>query len=85
MRNILAVFNNRNQTMQFASYLKRLNVRCKTISTPRELSLSCGLSVLFAENGLAQANLILRSYAIYSFVGFYVVSDGVFKNYQRLY
>ena len=84
MRNIIAVFNNRNQTMQFASYLRRLNVRCKTISTPRELSVSCGLSVVFYENNLIQAKFLLSNYKMESFAGFYVENDSVIKKYQRI-
>lgn len=84
MRNIIAVFNNRNQTMQFASYLRRLNVRCKTISTPRELSVSCGLSVVFYENNLIQAKFLLGNYKMESFVGFYIENDSVIKKYQRI-
>ena len=85
MRNVIAVFNNRNQTMQFASYLKKLNVNCKTISTPRELSVSCGLSVMFFDSGIAQANFILSRYNLNSFVGFFIANNDAYKNYQRLY
>ena len=84
MRNIVAVFNNRNQAMQFASYLKGLNVRNKTISTPRELSVSCGLSVIFLESGLPQAKFIISRNQMSTFQGFYFELNGYMKKYQRV-
>jgi len=58
--NIIAVFNGRNKAMQFASYLKRLGIPNKTISTPRELSLSCGVSVIFVSSYINRVREILR-------------------------
>lgn len=85
METILAVFGNRSHTMQFASYLKRMGVRCKTISTPRELSVSCGISAVFPVQNLAQAKFIINKYNFSSFNKFYVMmSNGVFKKYQAL-
>lgn len=85
METILAVFGNRSHTMQFASYLKRMGVRCKTISTPRELSVSCGISAIFPAQNLNQAKFIIDKYKFSSFVKFYlVISNGVFKKYQPL-
>lgn len=85
MENIIAVFNNRSHTMQFASYLKRIGVRCKTINTPRELSISCGISAIFPYANLKQAKFILDRYRFSSFVKFYLIyTNGVFKKYQPL-
>lgn len=57
---IIAVFVNRNEAMQFASVLKRIGVRSKTVSTPRELSVSCGISIIFDRKHLNQAKLLLQ-------------------------
>ena len=85
MENIIAVFNNRNQAMQFASYLKRMGVGCKTTSTPRELSVSCGLSVVFAYSNLVQANYVLKNSRFTAFGGFFrIVNNNVFKKYLPL-
>lgn len=85
MENIIAVFNNRNQAMQFASFLKRMGVGCKTISTPRELSVSCGLSVVFAYSNMVQANYVLKSSRFTAFGGFFkIVNNNVFKKYLPL-
>lgn len=86
MDTIIAVFGNRNQSMQFASYLKRMGVRCKTISTPRELSVSCGISVIFPSQNLTQAKFVLNRYKFSTFVRLYgMISNGVFKKYQPLW
>lgn len=86
MENIIAVFGNRSHTMQFASYLKRMGVRCKTMSTPRELSVSCGISCIFPAQNLTQAKFILNRYKFSSFNKFYVINtNGVFKKYQPLF
>lgn len=84
MRNILAVFTNRNHTMQFSSYLKRLGVRNKTINTPRELTVSCGISILFLEKDFSQARFILSKGNFGSFKGFYIVTGEVFRKYQPI-
>ena len=75
MDNVIAVFNNRNQSMQFATYLKRLGVNCKTVSTPRELSVSCGLSVVFLLKNINKAKYVLKSFNFAGFIGFYKVND----------
>ena len=85
MRKVIAVFNNRNQTMQFASFLKRMGVNSRTISTPRELSVSCGLSVEFEVKNLDKANYVLRGYKFSGFKGFYKINENGFtKKYERI-
>ncbi len=85
METVIAVFNNRNHTIQFASYLKRIGIKCKTINTPRELSVACGISVIFPFINLKQAKLILDRFKFSSFNKFYLIqSNDVFKKYQPL-
>lgn len=85
MRNIIAVFGNRNHTMQFASYLKRLGIRCKTINTPRELTVSCGISIVFLERDLQRVRGLIYQLKLSSYVGMYLVlSDNVFTKYKKI-
>lgn len=85
MENIIAVFNNRNQTMQFATNLKRMGARCKTINTPRELSVSCGISVIFPKTFINQAKFILNRYRFSSFVRLYLIRENdILKKYQPI-
>ncbi len=82
MENLIAVFNNRSQTMQFASYLKRIGVKCKTVDTPRELSMACGLSVMFCLKDLSLAQMLLCRNNFTAFVNIYR-TDG--KKYFAIY
>lgn len=85
MRNIIAVFGNRNHTMQFASYLKRLGIRCKTINTPRELTVSCGISIVFLERDLQRVRWLIYQLKLSSYLGMYLVlSDNVFTKYKKI-
>ncbi len=85
MRNIIAVFGNRNHTMQFASYLKRLGIRCKTINTPRELTVSCGISIVFLERDLQRVRGLIYQLKLSSYVGMYLIlSDNVFTKYKKI-
>lgn len=85
MRNIIAVFGNRNHTMQFASYLKRLGIRCKTINTPRELTVSCGISIVFLERDLQRVRGLIYQLKLSSYLGMYLVlSDNVFTKYKKI-
>ena len=85
MDKIIAVFSNRNQSMQFASYLKRMNIGCKTVNTPRELSVSCGISVVFSINALKQAEYIIQKNRFQPFVKLFIIkSNGIFKKYETI-
>ena len=81
MRNILAVFNNRNQAMQLSTNLKRMGIRCKTINTPRELSEDCSLSVLFLERDLPQIRYVVSKNVFSAFKGLYIVTGDLFRKY----
>ena len=68
---VLAVFQNRTQALNFSRNLSRYNVQTKIINTPRELSTSCGLTVVFLYENFAKAVHCYRSGKYFSFVGFY--------------
>lgn len=85
MNNILAVFKSRNHTMQFSAYLRKLGVNYRTINTPREVSVSCGISIIFPKSAIYQARMIVDKFQFSSFDGFYeVIENGVFRNYRRI-
>lgn len=85
MDNIIVVFGNRNHTMQFASYLKRMGVNCKTISTPRELSTSCGISVVFSAQYIKQARFLVDRLGFSTYAKFYLIrNNDIFKKYQPI-
>ena len=85
MENVIIVFNNRNYTMQLATYLKRMGVMCKTIDTPRELTVSCGISIVIAKNNLIRVRQALKNSSIQEMPKFYIALDsGVFKKYMPI-
>ena len=81
MEKIIAVFNNRNQALHFASILKRIGVRTKTINTPRDLSVACGISVVFERKFIGQARNVLEKLGLYASVRMYIVSGDLFVKY----
>lgn len=83
MNNIIAVFNNRSWAMHYASSLKKLGVPSKIINTPRELSTSCGISVVFGSRFLGQGKKIIDAYGLRD-VKLYVASGDLFQKYSRI-
>lgn len=81
MQNIIAVFSSRNYAMQFATILRKLGINNKIKDTPRELSSSCGISVIFESQYLGRAKNIIGSYKLMSHVKLYIISGDLFKKY----
>lgn len=84
MQNIIAVFNNRNQAMQFATALKRIGIRNKTIDTPRDLSLSCGISIVYDGNYLGRAKVILERLGLLGGTKMYIITGDLFRKYHLI-
>lgn len=84
MGNIIAVFGNRNHALQYASYLKRNGIRNKVVDTPRELSVSCGISIIFSQENMGRAKLILARTNMIPYVRLYLISGDLFKKYMPI-
>lgn len=69
---VLAVFQNRTQALAFSRGLNTYGVKTKIVNTPREITSSCGLSVVFGYNNLNKAKHLLGMSQNYSFAGFFV-------------
>lgn len=72
---VLAAFNNRTQALQFSNQLRAMGVSVKIINTPREISTSCGLSIMFKFLDIAKARAIVNGARYASFKGFYLKKD----------
>lgn len=70
-KEVIFVFRARSQTMKLYEVLSRNNVRSSVISTPRSLSLGCGLSVKINANDFSVATRIVRSLSLNTFSGAY--------------
>ena len=84
MGNIIAVFGNRNHALQYASNLKRNGIKNKAVDTPRELSVSCGISIIFAQENMGRAKLILARTNMIPYVRLYLISGDLFKKYMLI-
>ena len=78
----IAAFRSRQQVMRFDSALRRAGLRSEIISTPRDVSLGCGLSVQF---DLRDADKVLEAYRQSrpgNLIGFYRVDRGIGQRAQ---
>lgn len=79
----LAVFVNRLECQMFSKKLNLIRVPNTIISTPRDLGLSCGLSVKFNLKYVTTAKKILNSINYSSFKNFYKIVP--LSNYKQTY
>ena len=71
--NGIAAFRSRQQVMRFDSALRRAGIHSEIVSTPRDVSVGCGLSVAF---DLRDANAVIDTYRRSrpgNLIGFYEV------------
>ena len=71
----IAAFRSRTQVLRMEDALKRAGLNAGVISTPREVSIGCGLSVRF---DLAQTQQVMNIYRRLNpgaLIGFYRVDD----------
>ncbi len=69
----IGAFRSRQQVMRFDSALRRAGVRTELVSTPKDVSIGCGLSVRF---DLQDLNRVLHTYQQFrpgNLIGFYQV------------
>ena len=74
----IASFRSRQQVLKFEAALRRAGIRTEVITTPRDVSVGCGLSIRFE---LADANAVMNVYRQLrpsNLIGFYTVerADG---------
>lgn len=72
---VLATFHNRTHALQFSNQLKAMGVGVRVINTPREISTSCGLSIMFDYKQLSRARVVINSNRFVSFKGFYLKKE----------
>lgn len=72
----IAAFRSRQQVLRFESALKRAGVRVGVVTTPRDVSAGCGLSVRFdMQNAQDVKNVYMQSRPS-NLIGFYKVERG---------
>ena len=70
----IAAFSSRQQVMRLDGALRRAGIRSDIISTPRDVSLGCGLSVRFEISDAARVVNVYRQSPSGNLIGFYRVS-----------
>lgn len=71
--NGIAAFRSRQQVMRFDSALRKAGIHSEIVSTPREVSVGCGLSVAFDLRDTAAVLDAYRRSRPGNLIGFYEV------------
>lgn len=69
----IASFRSRQQVMKFENALRRAGVRVQIITTPRDVSIGCGLSVRFELEDFDRVEAVYRQLRPSNLIGFYRV------------
>lgn len=67
----IAAFRSRQAVLRFDDELRRAGLVTHMITTPRAISMGCGLSVRFDRRALPIAMEIYRAHPIANLIGFY--------------
>jgi len=81
MKKVYAVFRDRTGTMKFYTNLKKHNITCKVVSTPKELGSKCGVSVIFSQKDLLKVKQYFKLSNYPTFVNFYLLE--VLNNFKK--
>jgi hypothetical protein len=71
----LVVFRARSETMKFASLLSSYGVKSVVVNTPRQIAVSCGISVKVDANALNICKQILSRRQFWTFGGIYLMQN----------
>ena len=67
----VAAFRSRQQVLWFEGVLRRRGVPVSVVSTPRDISMGCGLSVRFPLSRLDDVRQALRGFSTSNLIGLY--------------
>lgn len=73
----IASFSSRLQVMAFEEALKHQGMKASIVTTPRAVSLGCGLSVRFEEKDAARVKAVYQALGLGNLIGFYRVTRDV--------
>ena len=69
----VAAFRSRQQVLRFESALRRAGLSAEVVSTPRDVSIGCGLSVRFSLHQADQVMSVFHRIGPSNLIGFYRV------------
>ena len=73
----IAAFSSRLQVMAFEEALKQHGMKASIVTTPRAVSLGCGLSVRFEERDAVRVKALYQAMGIGNLIGFYRVKSDI--------
>lgn len=79
---MLAVYTARNSSMALYQRLKSERIRCNIVSTPRQITSGCSLSVRFNDNDFFRVKNHINAISTYSFAGIWKENG---RGYARIY
>ena len=71
----IAAFRSRQAVLRFEEMLRRAGVRAQVITTPRAVSLGCGLSVRFPVQDMPVAAQVYRANPLHNLIGFFIARE----------
>lgn len=75
MNNYLVVFRSRNETIKFVNILNSYGFSVVAVTTPRQISVSCGISAKIDLRALEIAKQIINRRQFYTFGGIYYFAN----------
>ncbi len=73
----IAAFRSRLQVMAFEEALRQRGMKASIVTTPRAVSLGCGLSVRFEEKDFPRVRALYQALGMGNLIGFYRVTRDV--------
>ena len=70
----IAAFRSRLQVMAFEEALRQRGMKASIVTTPRAVSLGCGLSVRFEEEDFPRVRALYQALGMGNLIGFYRVT-----------
>ena len=70
----IASFRSRQQVLKFEGALRRAGVHTSIITTPRDVSMGCGLSIRFAPEDYDRVQEVYRRVLPSNLIGFYRIT-----------
>lgn len=72
----IGAFRSRQQVMRFDSALRRAGIKTEIVSTPKDISIGCGLSVRFDLNDSRKVLSVYQQSRPGNLIGFYRAEKG---------
>lgn len=76
----IAAYRSRQQVIKTASELKKSGIEAKIVSTPREISAGCGLSVRFDLKDANGVKKVVSKFPSSNLIGLYRVDPGAMRS-----